>query len=183
MSSLKQRQMQTVETKTDPIDEDEQDKLIATVTKDFQRQVDQISNMMSMVCFGAMIATIISSLVHELRFLGKYKRMLQTYPIFSTLINILSMRISKSIKDVVPTFQQKVRPWDFHQVTGIFGMILIIFYVTVFATIEVKDVLIWTLTATNIMILLGSLYIQYDTKQTTKSINELKSYKYKFKSL
>ena len=182
MNSLKERE-EKFDGNADPIDEDEQDEIIATVTQDFKRQVHQISKMMSAVCVGAIAATIISILLHGLNF-SEHEQLLQSYPIFSLIIYTLAMKISKSINNyVVSTPQQRVRYLNFNEIMSVMGIILIMIYMVTFAIFEISDILIWTLSATNTMILLGSLYVLYDTKQTLNSINNLKSYKYKFKTL
>lgn len=182
-----------------PIDEDEQDEIIAAVTHDFKRQVDKISKMMSIGCVGAIVATVISTTLHHTSNHGEHQRIIQLYPLFSILIESLAFKMSKSLVDMVSLYSpqhkmKKITKNDenthilgsfsrMEEFLGIIGLVFIVLYMILFSYLQVTDILLWSLTFTNTMILIGSLLLRYDTSQTIASINDLKSHKYKFKTL
>ena len=176
-----------------PIDEDEQDEIIEAIIHNFKRQVDKISNMMSIGCLGAIVATVISTLLHHIDNHGGSQRIIQFYPLFSILIEVFAMKMSKSLVYLPQHKTKKMMNCKnphllvsfsiMEEIMGIIGFVFIVLYMILFSYLQVTDIMLWSLTFTNTVILLGSLLLRYDTRQTIASIKELKSHKYKFKTL
>ena len=171
-----------MKTQADPIDEDEQNEIISFVIHDFRKETAQMSKILKIVCDGAAVASMVSMICHTPEN-DDYKLLIAYYPIYASLFFCMAGKVSQSANDIALTMMIDRESTRRIEVTGIIGFVLTLIQMVSFYVFQISDILIWSLGATNLMVIAVTSMFRFDTKRTLFSIRDLKSSKYKFKSL
>jgi hypothetical protein len=173
-------------TNTDPIDEDEQEKFIIDTTKDFISQTKHTSNLLQKLCHGAAAATILSRILHTIP-TNCNVHLCNCYIMYACVMHMtVGILISSSINTMEANNNLSPPPYRISkfELLSLIGVVVSLCqFPLLYYILDVKEIMVWMLLGTNLMTILAASYFIVDTQRTLASLNDLKSHKYKFKSL
>lgn len=181
--------MKSKHNKVEPIDEDEQEDIIVEAVQDFEKQTTEMSKMLKRVYEVAAIVTIVSNVYHTKPDRNEFpqKNIVSYFSLCSSFLHFMASRLVQSIPSGITR-----HGYDRHNIITIFsaqesycviGTIICLLLLTIFYILDISDEYLWVMAAFNLMTMGASTYFVFDTKKTLIAIKDLKSSKYKFKTL
>jgi hypothetical protein len=165
----------------EPIDEDEQDEILSQAMKDFKNQTMEMCNTLKRVCQVAAIVPILSKFYHDsIPESDERKLLVSIFPFYSSAMHLV---VSKLVVQSTSKILQGGEIYRMEEYTSWIGTIIIALTLVGIYTLKVSDTHIWSIAATNLMTFIASSYFIHDTKKTLLAIHDLRSCKYKFKTL
>mmetsp|Transcript_18580 Transcript_18580/g.21452 ORF Transcript_18580/g.21452 Transcript_18580/m.21452 type:complete len:177 (-) Transcript_18580:15-545(-) len=172
---------------SEPIDEDEQNDIISSLNSDCRNHAKQLRFVLRAACYGSAMVTLVAPvlfgvdiMMFENNFMNN--KLVRSYPILSSAMHVLAAVMSN---DLV-SGEEECKGNDFTYIKVMLGLLGLAGTSSLLITFILHGYFephIWSMSILNIVTLTSSVYFVYDTKHTLSSIEDLKTSRYKYKTL
>ena len=148
----------------EPLDEDEQDQITKTLAHDASTQMKEISDIFGVICAFAAIACLIAVVVAD-------SMRARAHAVVASVLHFAARRLSSNEKSS-----------QFVMEGLLIGMSILPIPLSWLAG-ALDSEFYWSLSAGNLLTTIGAIFIRREYQSTNKAILDLRSAKYRYKSL